>query len=59
MGKDQQMAYRVGQVKSVETYHRIYKVNGTPTNKALRIAHGKAERVFLMDVISNQSFTEV
>lgn len=59
MGKDQQQAYRVTQIKEVVKYHRIYKVNNAPTNKALLLKHGKAEKVFLMDVLSNSKFTQV
>lgn len=53
------MAYRVGRIDEVIDYHRVYKINGVPTKKALRVSHGKAQRVFLMDVVSNKPFTEV
>ncbi len=39
-------------------YHRVYKLNQTPTNQALRVRHGKAEKTFLMDVTSNDLFTD-
>lgn len=58
-GRDGQPAYRVAEIREVVKYHRIYKVNNSSTNKALLLKHGKAEKVFLMDVVSNSNFSEV
>ncbi|KAJ3105954.1 RNA polymerase-associated protein rtf1 [Phlyctochytrium planicorne] len=50
--------YRVAQINDVVDYHRIYNLGQTSTRKALSLSHGKAKKVFLMDVISNQPIQE-
>jgi hypothetical protein len=59
MGSNRQQAYRICQIQEIVDYHRTYKLNKTVIKKALNLKHGKAEKVFLMDVISNSPFTEV
>ena len=59
MGRNQQPTYRVTQIRDVTEYHRIYKVNGSQAKKALKVVHGKAEKEFLLDMVSNGDFTEV
>jgi RNA polymerase-associated protein RTF1 len=59
VGEDKVQKYRVAQVVDVVDYHRAYKLGTTMTKKALRLKHGKAEKVFLMDIISNGDFTDV
>eukprot|EP00842_Homolaphlyctis_polyrhiza_P005311 jgi/Hompol1/5781/HPOL_004689-RA len=40
-------------------YHRPYKLlDGTMTNTAIYVSHGKAEKLFLMDIASNGQFSE-
>ena len=58
MDPQRQQSYRLCQIIGVEEYHRAYKVNGILTKKVLRLKHGKAEKVFLMDVVSNQPLLE-
>lgn len=55
--EDGQPVYRLAQIVGVEEYHRNYKMNKTSTRTALRIRHGKAEKVFLMDIVSNSDVT--
>ncbi|KAI3634357.1 hypothetical protein MIR68_007961 [Amoeboaphelidium protococcarum] len=56
--EDGQPVYRLAQIVGVEEYHRNYKMNKTSTRTALRIRHGKAEKVFLMDIVSNSDVTQ-
>ncbi|KAK9510204.1 hypothetical protein O3M35_005039 [Rhynocoris fuscipes] len=50
--------YRVGQVSDVVETAKIYQLGNTRTNKGLRLRHGTQERVFRLEFISNQEFTE-
>ncbi|KAJ1503591.1 RNA polymerase-associated protein rtf1, partial [Coelomomyces lativittatus] len=50
--------YRVAQIKDIQKYKRTYKIDNLVTNKALVLAHGKAVREFLADIVSNQPITE-
>lgn len=59
MDEQKQQKYRVAQIVEVTDYHRTYKLGTQTTRKALRLKHGKAEKVFLMDVVSNGNFTQV
>jgi RNA polymerase-associated protein RTF1 len=59
LDRNRQPSYRVVRIVEVVDYHRMYKVNTTPTKKALKVRHGKAEKIFLMDVVSNADFNEV
>jgi hypothetical protein len=59
LDSNRQSAYRIARVIDVVEYHRVYKVNDMPTKKALKLRHGEADRVFLMDIVSNADFTEV
>lgn len=60
LGADKQNKnqYRVCEIVGVEEYHRVYKVNTTQCKYSLVLRHGKAEKTFLMDIISNSPFTE-
>ncbi|KNE56794.1 hypothetical protein AMAG_02570 [Allomyces macrogynus ATCC 38327] len=53
-----QPQYRVAQIKEIVTYKRVYTIHRVKTNKAFILKHGKAERQFLGDVVSNSPFTE-
>ncbi|CAK9804575.1 RNA polymerase-associated protein Rtf1 [Anthophora quadrimaculata] len=37
---------------------KIYQLGGTRTNKGLKLRHGAQERVFRLEFVSNQEFTE-
>ncbi|KAI8915602.1 hypothetical protein EDD86DRAFT_196423, partial [Gorgonomyces haynaldii] len=53
-----QRIYRLCQIVEVVEYHRTYRFGGTVTNKALSVSHGKAKKVFLMDIVSKSPITE-
>uniref|UniRef100_A0A0V0G5C4 Putative rna polymerase-associated protein rtf1 n=1 Tax=Triatoma dimidiata TaxID=72491 RepID=A0A0V0G5C4_TRIDM len=50
--------YRVAQISDVVETAKIYQLGETRTNKGLRLRHGTQERVFRLEFISNQEFTE-
>ena len=50
--------YRVAQILGVVETAKVYSLGSTRTNKGLRLKHGKQERVFRLEFVSNQSFTE-
>lgn len=50
--------YRVAQIIKVVDHDKIYKVNNLSVKTALRLKHGKAEKDFTMNMISNGSITE-
>lgn len=50
--------YRVVEIVSVVVSPKIYVLGKTRTNKALKVRHGLQERVFRMEYISNQPFSE-
>ncbi|XP_014253424.1 RNA polymerase-associated protein RTF1 homolog [Cimex lectularius] len=50
--------YRVAEVSDVVETSKIYQLGNTKTNKGLRLKHGTQERVFRLEFISNQEFTE-
>ncbi|KAI9483066.1 MAG: hypothetical protein EXX96DRAFT_519096 [Benjaminiella poitrasii] len=51
--------YRLCEIIDVVPWHKSYKVTeNTWSNKALKIKHGKAEKDFTMDIISNQPITQ-
>lgn len=37
---------------------KIYNVGKTRTNKSLKLRHGHQERIFRMEYVSNNTFTE-
>lgn len=44
----------------VVPWHKTYKVTDNAwSNKALKVKHGKAEKEFPMDIVSNQLVTQV
>ncbi|RKP06705.1 hypothetical protein THASP1DRAFT_4002, partial [Thamnocephalis sphaerospora] len=57
-GPDGQMVYRICCVQGVEEYPRPYQFGNTTTNLALRCSHGKAIKLFRMDIVSNGAFTQ-
>ncbi|XP_063236979.1 RNA polymerase-associated protein RTF1 homolog [Bacillus rossius redtenbacheri] len=50
--------YRVCEVSGVCETGKIYQLGSTRTNKGLKLRHGAQERVFRLEFISNQDFTE-
>ncbi|KAI9355382.1 hypothetical protein DFJ73DRAFT_825435 [Zopfochytrium polystomum] len=50
--------YRLAQISDVVDYHKPYYVETVLTKKALQCSHGRAKKVFTMDVVSNQAVTE-
>ncbi|KAF9201458.1 RNA polymerase-associated protein rtf1 [Haplosporangium sp. Z 27] len=60
LGPDQnrQPVYRITEIIGVGKQSKIYQVGKTMTNLTLTLKHGKAEKAFTMDIISNSNFTE-
>ncbi|RKP03920.1 hypothetical protein CXG81DRAFT_23477 [Caulochytrium protostelioides] len=54
-----QNVYRVVQILSVQPYHRSYRLGRTQTDLALLLGHGKAEKQFLMDLLSDGPITDL
>lgn len=54
----QKPVYRVAEIVGVVETGKIYNLGKTRTNKGLRLRHGTQERVFRLEFISNQEFTE-
>ncbi|GFS02572.1 RNA polymerase-associated protein RTF1-like protein [Elysia marginata] len=50
--------YRVAEVMDVVETAKIYQLGATRTNKGLKLKHGKAERVYRLEFVSNQDFTD-
>ncbi|XP_074661868.1 RNA polymerase-associated protein RTF1 homolog [Tubulanus polymorphus] len=50
--------YRVAEIIEVVETGKVYKLNNTTTNKGLRLRHANAERVYRLEFVSNQDFTE-
>lgn len=53
-----QPIYRVAEVMGVVETAKIYMLGKNRTNKGLRLRHGGQERVFRLEFISNQVFSE-
>ncbi|CAO3666869.1 unnamed protein product [Rhizopus microsporus] len=62
IGQDPQKkvpVYRLCQVMEIVPWHNIYTIGeNTSCNQALKLKHGKAEKIFTMDIISNQPITQ-
>lgn len=54
----QKPVYRVGEIVGVVETSKIYSLGKTRTNRGLRLKHGTQERIFRLEFISNQEFTE-
>lgn len=50
--------YRVAEIIEVVETQKIYNIGSTKTNKGLRLRHGASERVFRLEFVSNQDFTD-
>uniref|UniRef100_A0A671QS04 RNA polymerase-associated protein RTF1 homolog n=1 Tax=Sinocyclocheilus anshuiensis TaxID=1608454 RepID=A0A671QS04_9TELE len=50
--------YRVAEIIDVVETAKIYQLGSTRTNKGLQLRHGNDTRVFRLEFVSNQEFTE-
>ncbi|XP_046902339.1 RNA polymerase-associated protein RTF1 homolog [Hypomesus transpacificus] len=50
--------YRVAEIVDVVETAKIYQLGTTRTNKGLQLRHGNDTRVFRLEFVSNQEFTE-
>jgi len=50
--------YRVAEIVGVVETAKIYQLGKSRTNKGLRLKHGSHERIFRLEFISNQDFSE-
>ncbi|KAK9881422.1 hypothetical protein WA026_016310 [Henosepilachna vigintioctopunctata] len=50
--------YRVAEIIGVYETAKIYVLGNTRTNKGVRVRHGNQDRVFRLEFISNQEFSE-
>ncbi|XP_030766136.1 RNA polymerase-associated protein Rtf1 [Sitophilus oryzae] len=50
--------YRAAEVVGVYETAKIYQLGSTRTNKGLKVRHGAQERVFRLEFVSNQEFSE-
>jgi len=50
--------YRVAEIIDVVETAKVYQLGTTRTNKGLRLRHGSDERVFRLEFVSNQDFTD-
>ncbi|KAK5640270.1 hypothetical protein RI129_011081 [Pyrocoelia pectoralis] len=50
--------YRVAEVTDVHETAKIYQLGNTRTNKGVRVRHGSQERVFRLEYVSNQEFSD-
>ncbi|XP_035451178.2 RNA polymerase-associated protein Rtf1 [Spodoptera frugiperda] len=50
--------YRVAEIIDVYETAKVYNLGNTRTNKGLKLRHGTQDRVFRLEFVSNQEFTE-
>ncbi|XP_038158680.1 RNA polymerase-associated protein RTF1 homolog isoform X4 [Cyprinodon tularosa] len=50
--------YRVAEIVNVVETAKVYQLGSTRTNKGLQLRHGGDTRVFRLEFVSNQEFTE-
>ncbi|XP_073464961.1 RNA polymerase-associated protein RTF1 homolog [Aquarana catesbeiana] len=50
--------YRVAEITGVVETGKVYQLGSTRTNKGLQLRHGSDQRVFRLEFVSNQEFTE-
>jgi RNA polymerase-associated protein RTF1 len=53
-----EQVYRLCYIQGTSEYHRPYKFGKNMVNTTLTLAHGKATKEFLMDLVSNSPITE-
>lgn len=54
----QQILFQVAEIAGVCETAKIYQLGQSRTNKGLKLRHGAQERVFRLEFISNQEFSE-
>lgn len=52
------LVYRVAEITAVVETPKVYTFGGARTNKGIKLKHGTQERVFRLEFVSNQDFTE-
>lgn len=52
------LVYRVAEITAVVETPKVYAFGSGRTNKGLKLKHGTQERVFRLEFVSNQDFTE-
>ncbi|CAO3608019.1 unnamed protein product [Cunninghamella echinulata] len=51
--------YRLCQIVDIASWHKVYKISeGVFSNRGLKVKYGKSEKVFPMDIISNQPVSQ-
>ncbi|KAI5639583.1 plus-3 domain-containing protein [Phthorimaea operculella] len=50
--------YRVAEIIDVYETAKVYNLGNTRTNKGLKLRHGTQDRVFRLEFVSNQEFTD-
>ncbi|XP_041985777.1 RNA polymerase-associated protein Rtf1 [Aricia agestis] len=50
--------YRVAEIIDVYETAKVYNLGNTRTNRGLKLRHGAQDRVFRLEFVSNQEFTE-
>ncbi|XP_071080562.1 RNA polymerase-associated protein RTF1 homolog [Haliotis cracherodii] len=50
--------YRVAEIIEVVETAKVYQLGTTRTNKGLKLRHGNAERVYRLEFVSNQDYTD-
>nr|XP_014354064.1 PREDICTED: RNA polymerase-associated protein RTF1 homolog [Latimeria chalumnae] len=50
--------YRAAEITGVVETGKVYQLGSTRTNKGLQLRHGSDQRVFRLEFVSNQEFTE-
>ncbi|OWF38612.1 RNA polymerase-associated protein RTF1 homolog [Mizuhopecten yessoensis] len=53
-----QAVYRVAEIIGVVDTAKVYQLGTTRTNKGLKLRHGHSERVYRLEFVSNQDFTD-
>ncbi|GAB1286747.1 RNA polymerase-associated protein RTF1 homolog [Apodemus speciosus] len=54
----QGLGLKVAEITGVVETAKVYQLGGTRTNKGLQLRHGNDQRVFRLEFVSNQEFTE-
>ncbi|XP_057315858.1 RNA polymerase-associated protein RTF1 homolog [Hydractinia symbiolongicarpus] len=55
---DGRAIYRVAEIIDVTETSKVYNLGKTRTNKGVKVRHGLQERIFRMEYVSNQAFTD-
>ncbi|VDK59098.1 unnamed protein product [Anisakis simplex] len=56
--KEGRSVYRAAQIMDVVETAKVYQLESTRTNKGLKLKHGKDERVYRLEFVSNSPFTD-